>query len=242
MFKRPPPETVDVLQNAPGPSPWYLRAPGARIPGFEWIEADRSSDHTAGLVVLSSERGNLLILDFQNYVVPLDPDTLLVWHQRSVPTGPTDPVRLRIFRLADLRPLEGDLEQLGASMRRENASFAASGDPLCECDLPTTAVGRRISQRFPEPLARCQELLILCHSSGVDDSSVVDRSNLALLVARPRDGAYQLFAQDWFNHAGLDYGYQWVTRVARDPATGWIHGEGFRIDRFVLDDTLRNTR
>jgi hypothetical protein len=82
----------------------------------------------------------------------------------------------------------------------------------------------------------------LCHSSGVDDSSVADRSNLALLVARPSDGSYQLFPQDWFNHAGLDYSYQGVTRVARDRATGWIHGEGTRIDPFILDDTLRNTR
>jgi hypothetical protein len=40
-----------------------------------------------------------------------DPDTLLVWHQRSVPTGPTAPVCLRGFRLSDLEPLEGDLEQ-----------------------------------------------------------------------------------------------------------------------------------
>ena len=232
---------MTALENAPGPSPWYLRRPGARIPGFEWIDAGQSS-HTAGLIVLSSAHGNLLILDFQNYVVPLDPDTLLVWHQRPVPTGPTAPVCLRVFRIAELPPIEGDLEELGASMRRANASFAASTDPLCECDIPTTVVSQRITQRFPEPLSRCQELLILCHSSGVDDSSVADRSNLALLVAHPSDGRYQLFPQDWFNHAGLDYSYQGVTRVARDPATGRIHGEGVRIDPFVLDDTLRNTR
>ena len=234
-------KTIDALENAPGPSPWYLRRPGARIPGFEWIDAGQSS-HTAGLMVLSGARGNLLILDFHNYVVLLDPDTLLVWHQRSVPTGPTAPVCLRVFRLSDLRPLEGDLEELGASMRQATTSFMASGDPLCEHDIPTTVVSQRITQRFPEPLLRCQELLILCHSSGVEDSSVADRSNLVLLVARPADSSYEHFPQDWFNHGSLDYTYQGVTRVARDPATGRIHGEGVRIDPFVLDDTLRNTR
>jgi hypothetical protein len=84
--------------------------------------------------------------------------------------------------------------------------------------------------------------VILCHSSGVEHSPVADSSNLALLVARPADGSYEHFPQDWFNHGGLDYTYQGVTRVARDPATGRIHGEGVRIDTFVLDDTLRNTR
>ena len=193
-------------------------------------------------MVLSSARGKLLILDFHNYVLPLDPDTLLVWHQCSVPTGPTAPVCLRVFRLPDLRPLEGDLEDLGATMRRAETPFAALGGPSCAHDIPTTVAGQRITQRFPEPLSRCQELLILCHSSGVEDSPAADRSNLALLVARPGDGSYELFPQDWFNHAGLDYTYQGVTRVARDPATGRILGDGVRIDPFVLDDTLRNTR
>jgi hypothetical protein len=242
MFRRPPSrKAIDALENAPGPSPWSLRRPGARIPRFEWIDAGQSS-HTAGLMVLSGARGNLLILDFHNYVLLLDPDTLLVWHQRSVPTGPTAPVCLRGFRLSDLEPLEGDLEDLGASMRQARTPFTASGDPLCEHDIPTTVVCQRITQRFPELLSRCQELLILCHSSGVEDSTVADSSNLALLVARPSDRSYELFPQDWFNHAGLDYAFQGVTRVARDSATGRIHGEGVRIDPFVLDDTLRNTR
>ena len=127
-------------------------------------------------------------------------------------------------------------------MRRAETPFAASGGPSCVHDIPTTVAGQRITQRFPEPLSRCQELLILCHSSGVDASPAADRSNLALLVARPGDGSYELFPQDWFNHAGLDYTFQGVTRVARDPATGWILGDGVRIDPFVLDDTLRNTR
>jgi len=80
----------------------------------------------------------------------------------------------------------------------------------------------------------------LCHSSAVEESPPVDRSNLALLVAHPREGTYELFPQDWFNSARLDYGYQGVTRVARDPRTGRIHGEGTRISPFVLDDTLQN--
>jgi hypothetical protein len=83
--------------------------------------------------------------------------------------------------------------------------------------------------------------LILCHSSAIEESPRGERSNLALLVAKPRTGIYELYPQDWFNSAGLDYGYQWVTRVARDPKSGRIHGEGFRIRPFVLDDTLRRT-
>jgi hypothetical protein len=193
-------------------------------------------------MLLTGNHGPVLILDFHNYVLPLDSDTLLVWHQCAVGTGTTAPVFLRIFRLPDLRPLEGDLEHLCASMRRIGAPFLTSAAPHSECPIPTTAVGQQLPLDFPDQLRHIGEILMLCHSSAIVDSAAWDRSNLALLVARPREGRYELFPQDWFNNANLDYGYQWVTRVARDPRTGQIHGEGIRIDPFVLDRTLRNTR
>jgi hypothetical protein len=193
-------------------------------------------------MALASERGCVLILDFHNYVQPLDSDTLLVWHQAGTSTGPTAPIVLRIFRLSDLPPLEGELEELCGSMRRAGAPFLSSAAAISERGIPTTIVGRTLPLDYPDQLRHLDEILILCHSSAIADSSAADRSNLALLVARPREGTYELFPQDWFNNAGLDYGYQWVTRVTRDPRTGRIHGEGIRIDPFVLDNTLRHRR
>lgn len=232
-------ERAGVIDNAPGPSPWYLRTGKPAVPGFAWGGAGDSSQ-IAGATVLSGRDGVVLILDFHNYVLPIDPETLLVWHQRHVETGPSEPVMLRIFRLADLRPLEGDLEELCGSMRRFGAPFMASGSPLCEFPIPTTVTGRLMRLKFPDQLRHIEELLILCHSSAVEASPTWELNNLALLVARPSAGTYELFPQDWFNSANLDYSYQWVTRVARDPQTGRIHGDGIRISPFVLDDTLRN--
>ena len=229
---------LDVLDNAPGPSPWYLRDTGPRISGFTWSPAGESS-HTAGATVLSNRDGPVLILDFHNYVSVVDSATILVWHQQHMATGPTAPVVLRIFRLDDLPPLVGELEVLCQSLR-DAASFVASGRPLCEFSIPTTVASEQRELVFPEQLRHIEELLILCNSSSIDDSLRSDRSNLALLVACPSRGTYQLFPQDWFNHANLDYEYQWVTRVARDPRTGRVHGEGIRISPFVLDATLRN--
>jgi hypothetical protein len=231
---------MGVLENAPGPSPWYLRRGNPLVPRFKW-EAAGESGQTAGAMVLAGHDGAVLILDFHNYVVLLDSDTLLVWHQRGVETGPTAPVVLRIFRLSELRPLEEDLETLCGSMRHAEAPFASSVLPLCEFPIPTDVAGAQRVLTFLEQLHRLSELLILCHSSGVEESPPGERSNLALLIARPSDGTYQLFPQDWFNFAKLDYTFQGVTRVARDARTGRIHGEGVRIAPFVLDDTLRHT-
>ena len=80
---------------------------------------------------------------------------------------------------------------------------------------------------------------MLCRSSAAGAEGP-DHSNLTLIVARPADGSYTLYPQDWFNAGGFDYGYEWVTRVARDPRTGKVHGDGIRIGPFVLDATLRH--
>jgi hypothetical protein len=59
------------------------------------------------------------------------------------------------------------------------------------------------------------------------------------MLLNPGSGTLRLYPQDWFNDGRVDLGYQWVTRVARDPETGRIHGDGIRIDPFSLDDSMR---
>ena len=43
----------------------------------------------------------------------------------------------------------------------------------------------------------------------------------------------------WFNNGKYDFSYQWITRVARDPQTQRIFGEGIRLGMFQLDKTGR---
>jgi hypothetical protein len=226
-----------VLDSAPGPTPWHVRRAGSLVPGFTWTDAGPSSA-AAGIVVLAGPHGPVLILDFHNYVLSIDPETLLVWHQRHEAHAPaTAPVVLRTFGLRTLQPLRGDLKTLCADMRRGRAPFLSAAPPACEFPLPTTIVDERQHVTFPGALRAIPELLILCHSSAIHSRG--DFDNLALMVASPRKGWYELFPQDWFNNGGFDYEYQWVKRVARDPRTGRIHGDGTRIDPFVLDETLR---
>ena len=103
----------------------------------------------------------------------------------------------------------------------------------------TGVIGENLSAVFPSELQAIEELLILCNSSAISARDDGINANLALLVAKPNQSSYQLFPQDWFNSSDSDFGFQWVTRVARDPQTGRVRGEGFRIDPFELDDTLR---
>jgi len=64
--------------------------------------------------------------------------------------------------------------------------------------------------------------------------------DLRLWSLKPHENVINVYPQNWFNRGAYDFGYQWVTRVARDPSTGKIIGDGIRIRPFVLDDTFEN--
>lgn len=226
---------ASLFEDPPGPTPWYLRGGAKGVTGCLWERAGEGAD-TAGVVALLRGTRPVLLLDFYNYVLPLAADLLLIWHQRRDVEGPTPPIVLRLFRVADLQPLDADVEALCRTMRERGASLTADAAPLTEWEIPTTIVDEARPLVCPNELKDIDELLMLCRSSGVTPAS---RSNLAIAVVRPRDGQYQLYPQDWWNDGEFDYGYEWVTRVARDPKTKKVHGDGIRIGAFVLDDTLR---
>jgi hypothetical protein len=231
-----------LFDRIPGPSPWYLRKNAPAVKGFRWQPAEPNHPAAGGKTLLVGPDGPVAALSFYNYVMALDESTLLVWNQGLGLTevAPSEPVRLFVIEPNRLRPLDSDLNVLFERMKTQKELVALGGNTSAEMSLSTRVVDEELKAEFPEPLQSVEELLILCHSSGIaTERGSVD---LALLVAHPRRSEYRLYPQDWFNTAGLDYGYQWVTRVARNPQTGQIHGEGIRIEPFILDDSLRGLR
>ena len=233
------PIPASVFNGIPGPTPWYLRPTDPAVEGFHW-EQTHGKWARRGKTFLVGNVGVVAVLDFYNYVMRLDPSTLLIWNQRSGSKYEgSPPVNLVVVR-PSLLPSFGDkLDSEIARMETEGMRLALSGRPVVAMNLNTGVIGENLTAAFPKELKAVDELLILCTSSAIarQDGS---GANLALLVANPRLSSFSLYPQDWFNSADLDFGYQWVTRIARDPQTGRVRGEGFRIDPFELDGTLRN--
>ncbi len=182
------------------------------------------------------------ILNYYNYVMRLDSSKLLIWNQRNeADNQDTSPVHLVVIQPGLLTSFGDNLEGAVSRMQRAvGVRLALTDPPPVSMYLNTGVIDENISAVFPKELQAIDELLILCNSSAISARNDGINANLALLVARPQQSSYQLFPQDWFNSSDLDFGYQWVTRVARDPQTGRVRGEGFRIAPFELDDTLRN--
>jgi hypothetical protein len=220
----------------PGPSPWYIEDGASPVEGFTWRRTDEGP--LVGKTLLVGADGPVAVLNLYNWVLSLDSSTLLIWSQPGSTGSPTGDVELRIVRPAELAPLEGTPESLDESVGRDTR-LLLGGRESSLMRIHTTRVDADLEATFPDELRHMDELLILCDSSGIGAGSVT-ASNLCLLVARPAKSRYRLYPQDWFNSGALDYGYQWVTRVARDPWTHRIHGEGIRISPFVLDRSLRH--
>jgi hypothetical protein len=176
--------------------------------------------------------GPVLLVGMYHYISVIERSLLLIWSQHL-----SQGVEMTVLDPSKLAHLK-DVSLLCAKMQRTKTGLLYEGRHVARVNLDTTVSARPVQCAFPPPINKIDELLILCQSSGAEARRTQHR--LALLVAHPSKSTYRLYAQDWFNMGDFDYDYQWVTRVTRDPANGKVHGEGFRIAPFVLDDTLQN--
>lgn len=236
-FGRRRPKGGSALEHAPGPSPWFLRRPGLEIRSgsatLRWREAGEKAPFTGKMCLVGPDGGNLAVLDFGCYVQQLPSGTLLLWHgeRDSASDNRLTNPRLHFVALEPtlLTPI-GDLTMACESLAATQLGVYIPSGTVAETWVSAALPAGVYDYVFPDVMREADELLVL---------AAPELDHLALYVINPRLGRIEVYPQDWFNEANLDYGYQWVTRVAREPTTGRIQGEGFRIDPFVLDRTYR---
>ena len=233
-----------ALRRVPGPSPWYLDRAGAQLPSNDGIlrwESAGSGPSAAGKSLLRREGGDVLaVADFHCYVGAMGDRYLLVWYEEDQGAGTADKSAMR-FRVLDrelLRPiavLDRAYSQLGKHQR-----FYAEAGEVASIAISTALDDGVHPVSVPSGLHSAGELLVLAHSTaGGRRENYVDTMHLRLWVLDAAAGRLEIVPQDWFNHGAYDFGYQWVTRVARVPATREIVGEGIRLGVFKLDTSRR---
>ena len=235
--KRPssPGELRAVLAAAPGPSPWYLRTGGPQLRvglgALAWTSAgDR--EPFAGKTLLRAPSGAVLaIVDLYCYVRAFGERRFLVWFLgEDGEEGQT--LSFHFYDAERLGPI-ADVTAACRAMKASGVRFHATGGEICRFAVPTSLPPGVSAMDFPEPVRGIGELLAL----GPSTSS--EGGGLCIFVLRPREGTVEIVPQDWFNRGQFDFGYQWVTRVARDPASGRVVGEGIRLGEFILDASMR---
>jgi hypothetical protein len=140
-------------------------------------------------------------------------------------------IRLLAFDLDGLAAFP--LHDIAGWFNKSQERVYAATAPLAEMELPWNLPPGSRTIEVPEELCGVEELLIISsyQAAGKEDAAC------ALFALRPAAGTVEVLPQRWFTTGKYDVGRQWLTRVARDPATGRIVGEGIRVGKFELDDT-----
>lgn len=214
-----------VIANAPGPAPWYLSQPASDLstPNLQltWVR-----DSNPGPSQLTNSNREIYALTSMNtYVRRVSPTQFVVWHKSDKPKSGV--IR---FLLYDISLIPMNEEQL-RSARLRQIPFAAATPPLAEHTIPQNQALGSGTTTFPPEFVNCPELFVLVSGgNGRDDV------RLNLWIIEPITQTIQVVSQDWFTHGSYDFGYQWITRMARDSESKHIVGDGIRIGRFVLNE------
>jgi hypothetical protein len=225
--------------TVPGPSPWYLRAPSARISADEcdwtWETDAAQLSHLSRL--LSPNGETMMLLDLYCYVQPLANARLLIWHEVAKRDAPRHP-RI-VFALIDLRTLEvlDDPPATAKSVKASRERVYFRGGNAVSCEFATTLDAGLHPISSPAPFHELPETLALADFGGGGQSSNhFDRMYRAIFAFDFRSGQVAVIPQHWFNEGSYDFGYQWIVRVQREAASGRIFGEGIRLGAFRLNE------
>lgn len=234
-----------VLYNAPGPSPWYLRGRDSQIiyqnNKLSWVSAG-DHDPFCGKVYLQENKNGafpltLLLLNFHCLAYPFPPNNLLIVHTTTM-NDRYNSLRLLYLTVSQLKPVV-NLEEACLRMSEKKEAVFAETSLDVSMDIPLNLKPGKNRVDFVSPFSQLPELLILANSTYGQaympkDSQV--ESNLALFIIKPSESTIRVVMQDWFNKGAYDFGYQWPTRIARDPESGKLFGEGIRLGSFILNE------
>lgn len=213
-----------LLADAPGPAPWYWETfPGFRIGTKTWTwrrsEPSESDRRDWPVLVRDWDGATCFVPGFYTYLTRCNDETLLAW--RSSLSGTVD---IRFHTVTQLEAVDPN-----ADPRNERDVVARRAS---ECvRIPRLDVGTHDGFQA-RTRVETEELLLLAHWSGRNESDAA----LAIYSWRPASGAIAVTPQPWFSAQTHDLGYEWVTKVARDPTTNRIVGAGIRLGAFELED------
>lgn len=220
-----------ILSDAPGPTPWWVSAwPLVEEgPGFYWRAAGDEAQCAGKTVLLNAAGQKLLLADRYCWIRWFSTSHLLIWHQRRHDSStPNPPVRMHVFEVSVLETLPDD----ACGVLDGSPDLVMSkGGHVAAATFDAQLTPGRHTIHLPFPYSQLDELLVLVRPGR-------PHAQFHLWVLRPATGVVDVIPQEWFNCDDYDCGYQWITRMVRDPQRRLV-GEGIRLGVFRLDPSGR---
>jgi hypothetical protein len=220
----------ELIENAIGPAPWYWKTfPALQANSgqkFEWrYHGDQGElPYLVTLGLAQEAHTPRLALNTYCRAFPLSRKLFGIWcpEPRTLRLLCFDPDQLKAFSFVDI---------VGWFKQSTERVYSAT-EPLAEFEISSALPEGVHKVEVPEPFRTLDELLLLTSSPAKTDED----PSCAIYVLYARAGLVEVLPQKWFTHSRYDIGYEWITRVVRDPASGRILGDGFRIGAFELSE------
>jgi hypothetical protein len=219
-----------IIEQAIGPAPWYYRSfpavTGAGGQEYAW-SFHGSQGPNAYLITLDATgdaSNTRLALNTYCRPFPMDDGHIGIW----CPEGKQ--LRIVAFDVDALAPFS--LNEIAGWFKQSNDRIYAATPPIAELTVDITLPPGTHSIQVPEEFRSIDELLMVSYRPVKEK----DEAAFALFVGYLSGGLVEVIPQNWFTAAQYDVGQQWIARVARDPETHRIVGEGVRVGTFELTE------
>jgi len=226
-----------LIDKAIGPAPWYWESfpepTGASGRRYIWTY-HREQGPIGYLVTLSPRQdpqSTVLALNTYARAFLVPPHGVGIWCPEYSPSGGGSYLRVMCFDPDQLPPFP--LTEVAGWFKQSSDRVYSKAAPLAEFEIPILAAGRHRIE-VPPRFHGIEGEMFLIHSSTGHKEAMQD-----ILVLSPSSGELEVLPQNWLSGDKYDHGYQWITRVTRDPVSGRLIGDGIRIGRFELTEDGR---
>lgn len=217
-----------LLQQTIGPAPWYWETfPGFRGTAgqhFVW-QFHGTQGALAYMVSLTlSTEPDAPRLALNTYVRPfvVEGSRFGLW----CPQGRY--IRFAMFDAEQLKPFE--FEAVAGWFKQSTERIYSATAPIADFEFDGMLPLGTHAVEFPPEFQHIDEMQLV---SSYPAKTKGD-PHAAIYVVYPRAGLVEVLPQKWFTAEHFDVGYQWISRVTRDPETHRLVGEGVRIGGFEL--------
>jgi len=219
---------LSLLQETPGPSPWYWKTfpklRGHSGQRFMWTYHGNEGE-LAYLVTLGLEQEpSTARLALNTFCTPfaMGEDRLGIWCPE--PGG----IRILCFELDKLAGFS--FAEIVGWFKQSNDKVYSATEPVAEFEVSSGLEDGMQKIDVPEEFRGIDELLLV----GSRPTKTRDDAAANIYVLYPQAGLVEVLPQRWFTGNHYEIGRQWIARVARDPASHRLLGEGVRIGSFEL--------
>ena len=231
-----------LIENAVGPAPAYWQSfpqpTGAEGRKYVWTHHGDTGP-IAQLVTLNPRQAPQTTLLGLNrlcraFSIPRGAgagELVGVWcPEPAAARGEQPYLRLLCFDPDKLLPFA--LEAVAGWFVQSSERIYSATAPLAELELSSELAPGKHALELPEEFRGLEELILVAPYSAAANEGAV----CALMVLRPGDSTVEVLPQRWFRAPEFDTSTQWIARVARDPLSHRLVGDGVRLSPFELNE------